>query len=75
MPGLQAGSQREPLDSIVRLVTPERIVIAHPLAGPSRRFAAYLIDQALIVSDRCRGARSFRWSRHRARQPGSGRHS
>jgi uncharacterized RDD family membrane protein YckC len=30
-------------------VTPERIVIAHPLAGPSRRFVAYLIDLVLIM--------------------------
>jgi uncharacterized RDD family membrane protein YckC len=46
-----AGSERrrEPLDCIVRLVTPERIVIDHPLAGPSRRFVAYLIDQVLII--------------------------
>ncbi len=45
----RADGRREPLDCIVRLVTPERIVIAHPLAGPSRRFMAYLIDQLLIV--------------------------
>ncbi len=44
-----AESRREPLDSLVRLVTPERIMIAHPLAGPSRRFVAYLIDQVLII--------------------------
>ena len=44
-------------DCIIRLVTPERIVIAHPLAGPSRRFMAYLIDQVLLIvlliSPRC----------------------
>ena len=39
----------EPLDCVVRLVTPERIVIEHPLAGPSRRFMAYLVDQVLLV--------------------------
>jgi uncharacterized RDD family membrane protein YckC len=44
----RAERQREPLDCVVRLVTPERIVIAHPLAGPSRRFVAYLIDQVLL---------------------------
>jgi uncharacterized RDD family membrane protein YckC len=49
MLGRGADSRREPLDCMVRLVTPERIVIAHPLAGPSRRFVAYLIDQVLIV--------------------------
>ena len=31
----------EPLDCVVRLVTPERIIVVHPLAGPFRRFAAY----------------------------------
>jgi len=49
MSSLRAGRVREPLDCIVRLVTPERIVIAHPLAGPSRRFVAFLIDQVLLV--------------------------
>ena len=49
MSSLRAESRREPLDCIVRLVTPERIVIAHPLAGPSRRFMAYLVDQVLLV--------------------------
>jgi len=41
--------RREPLDCAVRLVTPERIVLAYPLAGPFRRFMAYLIDQFLII--------------------------
>ena len=36
--------QLPPLDTRVRLVTPERIVFEHPLAGPFRRFGAYLID-------------------------------
>ncbi len=45
----RALGRREPLDCVVRLVTPERIVIAHPLAGPSRRFMAYLIDQVLLI--------------------------
>ena len=49
MSRVRAESRREPLDCIVRLVTPERIVIAHPLAGPSRRFVAYLIDQVLLI--------------------------
>src|SRR5580704_1040719 len=49
MSSLRAEGRSEPLDCIVRLVTPERIVFAHPLAGPSRRFVAYLIDQVLIV--------------------------
>jgi uncharacterized RDD family membrane protein YckC len=43
----QNGS--EPLDCVVRLVTPERIIVAHPLAGPFRRFAAYLIDLGVLA--------------------------
>jgi uncharacterized RDD family membrane protein YckC len=35
-----------PLDTTVRLVTPERIVFQYPLAGPFHRFGAYLIDLA-----------------------------
>jgi uncharacterized RDD family membrane protein YckC len=34
----------EPLDTTVRLVTPERITFQYPLAGPFRRALAYLID-------------------------------
>jgi len=33
-----------PLDTTVRLVTPERIVFLYPLAGPFHRLFAYLID-------------------------------
>src|SRR5262249_47581067 len=29
--------------------TPERIIVVHPLAGPFRRFAAYLIDLGVLV--------------------------
>ena len=36
-----------PLDAVVRLDTPERIVFQYPLAGPFRRFFAYLIDLAI----------------------------
>jgi uncharacterized RDD family membrane protein YckC len=39
----------EPLDTFVRLVTPERIVFQYPLAGPFRRFVAYLCDIALLT--------------------------
>jgi uncharacterized RDD family membrane protein YckC len=39
----------EPLDCVVKLVTPERIIIVHPLAGPARRFVAYLLDMVLLV--------------------------
>ena len=39
----------QPLDAVVRLDTPERIVFDHPLAGPFRRFTAYLIDLGLLL--------------------------
>jgi uncharacterized RDD family membrane protein YckC len=38
----------EPLDTTVRLVTPERIAFQYPLAGPFRRAVAYLIDLAIM---------------------------
>jgi uncharacterized RDD family membrane protein YckC len=38
-----------PLDTRVRLVTPERIVFEFPLAGPFPRFRAYLIDQVCVL--------------------------
>jgi uncharacterized RDD family membrane protein YckC len=41
---------REPLDTTVRLVTPERIVFQYPLAGPFRRLFAYLIDMVLLTA-------------------------
>ena len=50
MSELRAERRREPLDCVVHLVTPERIVITHPLAGPSRRFVAYLIDLVLLAA-------------------------
>jgi uncharacterized RDD family membrane protein YckC len=39
----------QPLDAVVRLDTPERIVFDHPLAGPFRRFCAYLMDLGLVL--------------------------
>jgi uncharacterized RDD family membrane protein YckC len=39
----------EPLDTQVRLVTPERITFQFPLAGPFRRALAYLVDLVIIV--------------------------
>jgi uncharacterized RDD family membrane protein YckC len=42
-----ASTDVEPLDTTIRLVTPERIVFRYPLAGPFRRFCAYLIDLGL----------------------------
>jgi uncharacterized RDD family membrane protein YckC len=38
----------EPLDTTVRLVTPERIVFQYPLAGPFRRYFAYLIEVVVV---------------------------
>lgn len=40
----------EALDTTVRLVTPERIVFEYPLAGPFRRFFAYLLDTLILVA-------------------------
>lgn len=37
-----------PLDTAVRLITPERITFQYRLAGPFRRAGAYLLDLALI---------------------------
>jgi uncharacterized RDD family membrane protein YckC len=42
--------REEGLDTTVRLVTPERIVFHYPLAGPFRRYVAYLIDLALVLA-------------------------
>lgn len=42
-------SDAGPLDTRVRLVTPERIIFEFPLAGPFPRFFAYLIDQVCVI--------------------------
>ncbi|SIO09052.1 Uncharacterized membrane protein YckC, RDD family [Singulisphaera sp. GP187] len=39
----------DPLDTTVRLMTPERIVFQYPLAGPFRRYFAYLLDLAIVL--------------------------
>ena len=39
----------EPLDTSVRLVTPERVEFRYPLAGPFRRAISYLIDNLVIL--------------------------
>ena len=44
-----ADANAQPLDTTVRLITPERIVFQYPLAGPFRRVFAYLIDQLVIL--------------------------
>jgi uncharacterized RDD family membrane protein YckC len=46
----KARSHSEPLDCVVRVVTPERITLVLPLAGPARRFVAYLLDQMLLLA-------------------------
>ena len=38
-----------PLDTMVRLITPERIVFQYPLAGPFRRLFAYFLDLVFLV--------------------------
>src|SRR4051812_5462732 len=40
----------EALDTTVRLVTPERIVFRYPLAGPFRRYVAFLADMGLVLA-------------------------
>lgn len=40
----------EPIDTTVRLITPERVVFTYPLAGPFRRALAYLIDAMIIIT-------------------------
>ena len=42
------GATDGPLDTTVRLVTPERIEFRHHLAGPARRSLAYLLDTLFI---------------------------
>lgn len=39
----------EPLDTSVRLVTPERVEFRYPLAGPFRRAIAYLVDLVVLL--------------------------
>ena len=41
--------EAEPLDTSVRLITPERVQFRYPLAGPFRRSIAYLLDLAIIA--------------------------
>jgi uncharacterized RDD family membrane protein YckC len=40
--------ENKPLDTTVRLVTPERITFQYPLAGPFRRASAYLLDLGVM---------------------------
>ena len=47
----------EPLDTSVRLVTPERVEFRYPLAGPFRRSIAYLIDLVVLIAPDPRSGR------------------
>lgn len=51
MPVAPVGSleARPLLDTLVRVTTPERIVFDYPLAGPFRRFCAYLVDLGFLM--------------------------
>ncbi|MDR3635015.1 MAG: RDD family protein [Isosphaeraceae bacterium] len=40
----------DPLDTTVRIVTPERIVFLYPVAGPFRRAVGYFIDLLVICA-------------------------
>jgi uncharacterized RDD family membrane protein YckC len=44
-----AARTDEPLDTTVRLVTPERVRFQYPLAGPFRRSLSYLIDLLVMA--------------------------
>lgn len=41
---------RQALDTTVRIVTPERIVFQHPLAGPFHRVFAYFLDLLVLMA-------------------------
>ena len=43
-----AAEGDQPIDTTVRLITPERVVFTYPLAGPFRRGLAYAIDAVVI---------------------------
>ncbi len=40
----------QPIDTTVRLITPERVMFTYPLASPFRRGLAYLIDAVVVLS-------------------------
>lgn len=44
----QSAKSGIPLDTTIRLITPERITFQYPLAGPFRRTGAYLIDIGVL---------------------------
>lgn len=44
------SQKQPPIDSTIRVVTPENIAFEYRVAGPFRRLPAYLLDQALIIA-------------------------
>ena len=44
------AQKQPPIDSIIRVVTPENIAFEYRVAGPFRRLPAYLLDLAIIVA-------------------------
>lgn len=49
MAGTIESRDAEPLDTSVRLITPERVQFRYPLAGPFRRSIAYLVDATVLL--------------------------
>jgi uncharacterized RDD family membrane protein YckC len=51
MPGASTTTPAavQPIDAVVHVDTPERIVFAFPVGGPFRRFVAHLFDLAILV--------------------------
>jgi uncharacterized RDD family membrane protein YckC len=39
-----------PLDTVLAMETPENVVFAHPIAGPTRRALAHVVDLVVIVA-------------------------
>ena len=50
------SSNALPIDTTVDIVTPENIAFHYQVAGPFRRFPAYLIDVLIRVAILCRPA-------------------
>ncbi|MFO0959043.1 MAG: RDD family protein [Isosphaeraceae bacterium] len=43
------SAPQAPIDTTIRLVTPERVTFQYPLAGPFHRACSYLIDMLIVV--------------------------
>jgi len=44
------AQKQSPIDSIIRVVTPENIAFEYRVAGPFRRLPAYLLDLAIVAA-------------------------